>query len=81
MMETATKVIQQTAPKELQKELESDLWDLRTQVKGAPERLRGKFIRMPLTEPIGILPDGRVAFRNYKEERGMAEGGRKENND
>ena len=66
VMETATKMIQLTAPEELRGELDTDIWNLRTQIKGAPERLRGKFIRMPLTEPIAILPDGRVAFATIK---------------
>lgn len=66
VLETATKIIQLTAPEELREELDIDIWNLRTEIKGAPERLRGKFIRLPLTEPIAILPDGRVAIATIK---------------
>lgn len=66
VMETATKVIQLTASEKFREELDADIWDLRTEIKAAPERLRGKFIRLPLTEPIGILPDGRVAILAIK---------------
>ena len=66
VMETATKMIQLTASEELREELNAEIWNLRTQIKGAPERLRGKFIRIPLTEPIAILPDGHVAFATIK---------------
>ena len=66
VLETATKMIQLTASEELREELDADIWGLRTEIKSAPERLRGKFIRLPLTEPIGILPDGRVAILAIK---------------
>ena len=66
VLETAAKMISMNSPASLQEELKSDIWKLRTQIKGAPERIRGAFIRMPLTEPIGILPDGRTVFEAIK---------------
>ena len=66
VLETATKMIRMNSPASLQEELKSDIRKLRTQIKGAPERIRGAFIRMPLTELIGVLPDGRIVFESIK---------------
>ena len=64
--ETACETLFISASAETYKRLYEDLWKLRELVRGAPERLRGTFIRMPTTEIIGIFPDGRIAIGTIK---------------
>lgn len=66
MMETACETAFITAPDEAYKRLYEDIWKLRDLARGSPERLRGTFMRMPTTEIIGILPDGRLLVSTVK---------------
>ena len=66
IMETACETLFISASDETYKRLYEDLGKLRELVRGAPERLRGTFIRMPTTEIIGIFPDGRIAISTVK---------------
>ena len=66
VMETAAATVMLSASDELKQRLNDDLWELRLMIRGAPERLRGQFIRLPLTEPMGILPDGRILVSAVK---------------
>ncbi|MDE0344044.1 MAG: DUF5677 domain-containing protein [Deltaproteobacteria bacterium] len=66
IMETAFETISVAASAETRERLHGDLWKLRELVRGAPERLRGTFIRMPTTEIIGILPDGKILVSTVK---------------
>ena len=65
-METAAATVMQSASDEVKERLVDDLWDLRLMIRSAPERLRGEFIRMPLTEPVIIFPDGRILVSTVK---------------
>ena len=66
VMETAVKTVMPSASDEVREPLYDDLWELRLMIRSAPERLRGRFIRMHLTEPICILPDGRILMGTVK---------------
>ena len=55
-----------SASGEVRERLYDDLWELRLMIRGTPERLRGRFIRMHLTDPICILPDGRILMSTVK---------------
>ena len=66
VMETAIETIAPFMQPEQQDECYGELLHLRDTIRAAPERLRGKFIRLPLAEPIALLPDGRVAISFVK---------------
>ena len=66
VMETAIETIAPFMQPEQQEECYAELFHLRDTIRAAPERLRGKFIRLPLAEPVAILPDGRVAISFVK---------------
>ena len=66
VMETAAATVMLSASDEMKERLNDDLWELRLMIRGTPERLRGQFIRLPLTEPMGILPDGRILVSAVK---------------
>ena len=66
VMEAAVETIKLSASEDFQAYIEDDLWELRLLIRMAPERLRGRFVRLPLTEPLGILPDGRILIGTVK---------------
>ena len=66
IMETAFETIWISASTETRERLRDDLWKLRELVRGAPERLRGTFIRLPTTELVDILPDGKMVISTVK---------------
>ena len=66
LMETAADTVMLSASDEMKERLVDDLWVLRSLIRAAPERLRGRFVRLPLTEPMGILPDGRILISTVK---------------
>ena len=66
VMEAAVETVKLSVSDEFQEFIDDDLWELRYLIRAAPERLRGKFIRLPLTEPMGILPDGRIVISAIK---------------